>query len=156
MLKFLSDCRPGENCLTTPRADGHGNCHGRPNYLLGVYISLWQRSSKIRVSRHVFILSVSAPITLSGTGNLCTTYEKGIRNSTIDVEECKDAAKKLGYEFKDSRKRIRFPRGCYLLIDNNRTYFNTHLTGQPHTKAEQVCKEEGMKKLESLFRLVLK
>ena len=76
---------------------------------------------------------------MSTTNQLCF----GNRPNVDNVEECKFAGKKLGYAFKDTRKKEMFPVGCYYLLENNNIYFNSHSIGKSSSIAKQICKMEG-------------
>ena len=76
---------------------------------------------------------------MSETTQLCSGNHQNVDN----VEECKLAGKKLGYGFKDSRKKDSLPKGCYYLVQNNIFYFNTHSTGKSSNLAKQICKMKG-------------
>ena len=93
---------------------------------------------------------------MSGKNELCKCSDKQVCNSShhvqpiYDVEECEKAALSLEAQFKDSRYRDRYPKGCYYLPYNYRVYFNTHSVGRKTTSAdrmsaEQVCKFEQIK-----------
>ena len=76
---------------------------------------------------------------MSNANQLCY----GNRQNVDNLEECKFAGKKLGYEFKDKRKKVGLPGGCYYYIDNNIIHFNTHPTGKSSPDAKQICKMKG-------------
>ena len=58
-------------------------------------------------------------------------------------EECKLATEKLEKEYVNTRSKKGFPKGCYFLHHNQKSYFNTHKTGSKSEQAEQICKLQG-------------
>ena len=71
---------------------------------------------------------------MSGTDQLCSDGQY-----ISEREECEEAAKYLGIEFYDTRNKYAFPKGCYLLHQNSRMYFNIHPWGRRSKIAEQIC-----------------
>ena len=98
---------------------------------------------------------------MSGLNELCKCSEKTVCNPKdhgqpiSDVDECKQAALSLKKQFKDSRRRSGFPKGCYFLRDNANIYFNTHSVGRESRTSEQVCKFEQIKGKE-IFKTEIK
>ena len=88
---------------------------------------------------------------MSGSNELCKCSENTVCNPKhhghpiYDVDECIQAALSLEKQFKDSRNRGGFPKGCYFLRDNGNMYFNTHSVGRKSANSEQVCKFEQIK-----------
>lgn len=88
---------------------------------------------------------------MSGINELCKCSDKQVCNPKnhdqpiYDVDECKQAALSIGKQFRDSRNRAGFPKGCYFLRFNDKMYFNIDSMGRKSTDAEQVCKFQKIK-----------
>ena len=95
--------------------------------------------------------------TYSLTSFYCPYSTNGTRQGIYDAEECKDAARDLGYAFGGSRSRSGFPKGCYLLVANNRAYFNTHPRGISEINqinqepSKRICAEKGSREIYLTF-----
>ena len=74
---------------------------------------------------------------MSGRNQLCS-----LGQHISEQEECEEAAKYLGKEFKDSRNKVVFPKGCYYLYQNSIVYFNTNPWGNANWLAEQICTQQ--------------
>ena len=76
---------------------------------------------------------------MSGRNKLCSDGNRTVVNS---AQECEKAAKYMKYEWKEERKRDKYPSGCYFLHDNSFIYYNFQY-GQKNENAEQICKGQG-------------
>ena len=59
-----------------------------------------------------------------------------------EQEECEQAAKYLGIEFKGFNYQSSYPKGCYLKYSFSKMYFNTHVRGNASEYAKQICTKQ--------------
>ena len=96
-------------------------------FLIGVYL----------VQHSILESQSAATYSMSGVSKHCSDHQQQM----IDNEdECRIAANSFPENYKNSRNKSMYPKGCYVLRDNNNIYFNTHSTGSKSSRAEQICK----------------
>ena len=58
-----------------------------------------------------------------------------------DLTKCKEAAEKLGFQFKATENTADFPKGCYVftLSLQPKGFFNTHDSGDSNNNSRALC-----------------
>ena len=74
---------------------------------------------------------------MSGIDRLCSNGQH-----IGEQEECEQAAKYLGIEFKGIDNDYTYPKGCYSTNSFSKIYFNTIVRGKANKYAKQICTQQ--------------
>ena len=113
--------------------------HGSGNK---IFFNLDMDNSRYKMpdnARQICITAKDKGYQLTEKGELCSDVLKG----TVAMDECKNAAKTLGYIYSSEVNLYWLPKGCYLY--RNRVKWNRDETNQRSAEIQAICRKDGCK-----------
>ena len=78
---------------------------------------------------------------LTDFGKICSDTGKDRLHTIVDQVVCRKAANELGKIYGKESSWSNYPKGCCL--NNNKVYWNKHVTGQRNGNTKEICLEYG-------------